>query len=101
MSVAQGRTPRRLPCLTLNITRCKPTVEGRAFDSPLEGRAFDSHLAGGRLFAAAQRLVDRGAQTVLLGGTDLNVVFDGSEPVPVIDSAEVHVQAIVREALAP
>ena len=92
MSVAQGRTPRRLPCLTLNITRCKPTVEGRAFDS---------HLAGGRLFAAAQRLVDRGAQTVLLGGTDLNVVFDGSEPVPVIDSAEVHVQAIVREALAP
>ena len=52
-----------------------------------------------RLFAAAQRLCDRGAQAVLLGGTDLNVVFDGSEPVPVIDSAEVHVQAIVREAL--
>lgn len=53
-----------------------------------------------RLFMAAQRLCDRGAQTVILGGTDLNVIFDGSEPVPVIDSAEVHVQAIVAEALA-
>ena len=53
-----------------------------------------------RLFSAAQRLCDRGAQAVLLGGTDLNAVFDGSEPVPTIDSAEVHVQAIVREALA-
>jgi aspartate racemase len=53
-----------------------------------------------RLFSAAQRLCDRGAQAVLLGGTDLSLVFDGSETVPVIDSAEVHVQAIVREALA-
>jgi aspartate racemase len=52
-----------------------------------------------RLFAAAQRLCDRGAETVILGGTDLNVVFDGSELMPVVDSAEVHVQAIVRRAL--
>ena len=52
-----------------------------------------------RLFGAAQRLVDRGAQSVILGGTDLNVIFDGSEPVPVIDSAEVHVRAIVADAL--
>jgi aspartate racemase len=52
-----------------------------------------------RLFGAAQRLCERGAQTVILGGTDLNVIFDGSEPVPVVDSAEVHVQAIVAEAL--
>ena len=52
-----------------------------------------------RLFGAAQRLADRGAQSVILGGTDLNVVFDGSEPVPVVDCAEVHVQAIVAEAL--
>ena len=53
-----------------------------------------------RLFAAAQRLIDRGAETVLLGGTDLSLAFDGTEPVPVIDSAEIHVQAIVKEALA-
>ena len=52
-----------------------------------------------RLFGAARRLCDRGAEAVLLGGTDLNLAFDGTEPVPVIDSAEVHVEAIVREAL--
>ena len=54
-----------------------------------------------RLFGAAQRLCERGASAVILGGTDLNVVFDGSEPVPVIDSAEVHVRAIVAAATAP
>lgn len=53
-----------------------------------------------RLFGAAQRLVNRGAQSVILGGTDLNVIFDGSEPVPVLDSAEIHVRSIVAEALA-
>ena len=52
-----------------------------------------------RLFAASQRLIDRGAETVMLGGTDLALAFDGTEPVPVIDSAEIHVQAIVKEAL--
>lgn len=52
-----------------------------------------------RLFGAAQRLVDRGAQRVVLGGTDLNVIFDGSQPVPVLDSAKIHVNAIVAEAL--
>jgi len=61
------------------------------------GKATDEQRA--RLFGAAQRLCDRGALSVILGGTDLNVVFDGTEPVPVIDSAEVHVKAIVREAL--
>ena len=53
-----------------------------------------------RLFAAAQRLCDRGAERVLLGGTDLNLIFDGSEPVPVVDAAEVHAQAIAAEALS-
>ena len=53
-----------------------------------------------RLFGAAQRLCDRGAERVILGGTDLNVIFDGSQTAPTIDSAEVHVQAIVRRALA-
>ena len=48
-----------------------------------------------------QRLCDRGAEAVILGGTDLNVIFDGSDAhAPVIDSAEVHVQAIVRRAMA-
>ena len=63
-------------------------------------RGSASEAEKGRLFAAAQRLCDRGAQTVLLGGTDLSLAFDGTEPVPVLDCAEIHVQAIVKEALA-
>ena len=65
----------------------------------LNGAATDEQRD--RLYAAAQRLCDRGAEAVILGGTDLNVIFDGSEAhAPVIDSAEVHVQAIVRRAMA-
>ncbi|WP_338140952.1 aspartate/glutamate racemase family protein, partial [Candidatus Entotheonella palauensis] len=52
--------------------------------------------------AAGERLVrDQGAEAVLLGGTDLNVVYDRiSLDFPVIDSAAVHVDAIVNMALA-
>ncbi|ETX08957.1 aspartate/glutamate racemase family protein [Candidatus Entotheonella palauensis] len=55
-----------------------------------------------RLLAAGERLVrDQRAETVLLGGTDLNVVYDGAAlEVPVIDSAAVHVDVIVNTALA-
>lgn len=55
-----------------------------------------------RLLAAGERLVrDQGAEAVLLGGTDLNVVYDRvSLDFPVIDSAAVHVDAIVNMALA-
>jgi aspartate racemase len=78
---------------TAAMEQCHADYAALAFN----GAATEEERA--RLFAAAQRLCDRGAQTVILGGTDLNVIFDGSEPVPVLDSAEVHVQAIVREAL--
>ena len=65
----------------------------------LNGAATDAQRD--RLYAAAQQLCDRGAEAVILGGTDLNVIFDGSDAhAPVIDSAEVHVQAIVRRAMA-
>ena len=55
-----------------------------------------------RLLAAGERLVSgQGVEAVLLGGTDLNVVYAGAAlDFPVIDSAEVHVQAIVKAALA-
>lgn len=54
-----------------------------------------------RLLAAGQRLVhEQGAEVVLLGGTDLNLVYDGvALDFPVIDSAIVHADAIVRAAL--
>lgn len=41
---------------------------------------------------AGQRLVDLGAQAVVLAGTDLNLAFDGQEtPYRVIDALDVHV----------
>jgi aspartate racemase len=50
-----------------------------------------------RLLAAGKSLVrDQGAEAILLGGTDLNVVYNGvALDFPVIDSALVHVDAIV------
>lgn len=55
-----------------------------------------------RLLAAGDSLVrHQGADVVLLGGTDLNLVYDGiSLEFPVVDSAIVHVDAIVNTALA-
>ncbi|MCP5150632.1 MAG: aspartate/glutamate racemase family protein [Ectothiorhodospiraceae bacterium] len=55
-----------------------------------------------RLLRAGERLVrERGAEAVLLGGTDLNVVYDAAAvDFPVVDSAVLHVEAIVAAALA-
>ena len=54
-----------------------------------------------RLIAAGAGLLTRGAEAVLLGGTDLSLVFDGSEVgYPVIDGAVVHAEAIARVALS-
>ena len=54
----------------------------------------------GRLVAAGAGLIVRGAEAVLLGGTDLPLAFDGAEPgYPVIDGAQVHAAAIARTAM--
>ncbi|MFY0615785.1 MAG: aspartate/glutamate racemase family protein [Hyphomicrobiaceae bacterium] len=55
-----------------------------------------------RLLAAGDALVsNQGAEAVLLGGTDLNLVYDvNSFDHPIVDSAAVHVDAIVARALA-
>ena len=52
--------------------------------------------------AAGTALIrDQGANAILLGGTDLNLVYDGTGfEHPVIDSAAVHADAIVAYALA-
>lgn len=51
-------------------------------------------------FDAGQRLRDRGAEAVLLGGTDLFLAFQGREcDFPVIDLADVHVEAIYQRSL--
>lgn len=55
-----------------------------------------------RLLDAGKRLVyDQGAEAILLGGTDLNLVFaDAVVDFPVIDSAQIHIDAVVKEAMA-
>ncbi|MEE8286724.1 MAG: aspartate/glutamate racemase family protein, partial [Gammaproteobacteria bacterium] len=55
-----------------------------------------------RLLTAGESLVrNQGAEVVLLGGTDLNLVYDGvARDFLVIDSASVHVDAIVNATLA-
>ena len=41
-----------------------------------------------------------GAEAILLGGTDLILVFDSnSSPFPIIDCAAIHAEAIARRAL--
>lgn len=54
-----------------------------------------------RLLGAGKTLVrQHGAEAVLLGGTDLNLVYDGAEVgFTVIDSAAVHVDAIIKTAM--
>ena len=49
---------------------------------------------------AGRALIDRGAEAVLLGGTDLCLAFDGIDPgYEVIDAADLHVAALVPLAL--
>ncbi|MEL7468129.1 MAG: aspartate/glutamate racemase family protein [Pseudomonadota bacterium] len=50
-------------------------------------------------FGAAQRLTDAGADAVVLGGTDLNLAFDGRPtPYRVIDALDIHVDVLARLA---
>lgn len=48
----------------------------------------------------ARMLGDSGAQAIMLGGTDLALVYDeATSKIPVIDCVSIHVDAIVRLAL--
>jgi len=54
-------------------------------------------------FTAGERLCrDQGAEVVLLGGTDLFLAFQGPDAgFPVLDCADVHVEAIYQASLRP
>jgi aspartate racemase len=53
-------------------------------------------------FDAGARLRDRGAEVVLLGGTDLFLAFQGQDcDFPVLDLADVHVDVIYRKSAGP
>jgi len=53
-------------------------------------------------FAAGRDLAARGAEVLLLGGTDFFLAFDGHEPgFATLDCAGIHIEAIAREASRP
>ena len=50
-------------------------------------------------FTAGHELMRRGAQAVMLGGTDLFLAFQGREaPFPLVDCADIHVEAIYTKS---
>lgn len=50
-------------------------------------------------FDAGAEMIQRGADVILLGGTDLGLAFDGHDPgFPVIDALDVHVDVLVQLA---
>ncbi len=54
-----------------------------------------------RLLAAGEKLIkEQGAEVVLLGGTDLSIVYDESTDIPFVDTAQVHVDAIINRAIS-
>jgi aspartate racemase len=63
------------------------------------GRATDAQRRV--FFAAGEKLVrERGAEVVLLGGTDLFLAFQGHDcGFPVLDCADIHVEAIYRQSI--
>ena len=53
-------------------------------------------------FTAGRELTARGAEAIMLGGTDLFLAFVGREtPFPLVDCADIHVDAIFAKALTP
>lgn len=67
-------------------------------DMAVAGFATDSQRQ--RLLMAGQKLIDeKQAEIILLGGTDLSIVYDDSTDIPFLDTAQIHVEAIVAKAL--
>ncbi|MGD9902900.1 MAG: aspartate/glutamate racemase family protein [Vicinamibacterales bacterium] len=63
------------------------------------GRVTDEHRAF--FFRIGRRLYDEGAEVIVLGGTDLYLVFDGQEcGFPTVDCALAHIDAITAQTLA-
>jgi aspartate racemase len=52
-------------------------------------------------FTAGRELMARGAEAIMLGGTDLFLAFVGQEPpFPLVDNADIHVDAIFAKSSA-
>jgi aspartate racemase len=74
-------------------------VHRKYVDMATVGRVIDAQRRV--FFAAGKRLCqDQGAEVVLLGGTDLFLAFQGTDcGFPVLDCADVHVDAIYAKSL--
>lgn len=72
----------------------------RAIDPPEGVKAGGHAAARPRALRAARRLVESGAECVVLGCTELPLIVSaGDLPVPVVDATDVLARAAVREAL--
>jgi len=87
-------------------------TEALALDDDIEtlGQAYlDVAVAGSctpaqrALFLeAGRRMMDAGADAIVLAGTDLNLAFDGTDPgYPVVDALDVHVAVLADLAGRP
>jgi aspartate racemase len=81
------------------------TPEGDMFDKVAD--AYMAMAQVGRVtnelrevfFTAGHELMKRGAEAVMLGGTDLFLAFQGSPPpFPLVDCADIHVEAIYAKS---
>jgi len=79
--------------------------EGEMFGSV--GDAYSAMAGIGRVtdaqreifFTAGRELMKRGAQAIMLGGTDLFLAFQGKPaPFPLVDCADIHVEAIYAKS---
>ena len=62
-------------------------------------RGFATEESQHRLQTIGQALCDKGAEAVVLGGTDLFLAFDGNAGYPTISAADAHIDAIFRAAV--
>ena len=70
-------------------------VHAAYVDLAATGRPAPGHRAA--FVGVGRAMAERGAEAVLLGGTDLNAVFDAAPPpFPVVDCARLHVEALAR-----
>lgn len=89
-----------------------PSAELVAPDGDMFDQVGDAYMAMAQIgrvtaaqrdvfFKAGDKLMQRGAQAIMLGGTDLFLAFQGgTPPFPLVDCADIHVDAIYAQSSA-
>lgn len=76
----------------------RDTVHRIIYDELVHGVVSEASRAAYR--AVIDRLVAAGADSIILGCTEITLVGAGDSPVPVFDTTELHARAAVDAALA-